>query len=397
MDLLGREPKQEVKGKKAVLILLIISVILLILILVMIYALKGQTKKTLGLNINGQDVQITENMIISNDQATYISLENLSSYLGYDYLRGGYLEYVENENKCYLESKEQIIGFEVNSNQIYKTVPNSTTDYQYYKLRNNVVQQNGILYIALEDLNVACNVIYTFDKTIYKIIISDPENLTASYAESFLKAGFTIDDNPNNKKTMAYNMVVVSNESNRMGVVDWNANSIIGNKYTTMEFNEFAQNFIVSNDNKYGVISKEGKVIQGLDLKYDMVEIINYSPLLYEVKLNNKFGVLDQNGNIIVNVVYDNIGFKSNSNIIESTLIIKNIGGQDGIVVCKSGKYGIVSLKTGQMIIDCNVDKIYSKTSIGGEKVYFIELQNTEIELARYIEHIRATTVVTNR
>ena len=393
MDLLGREPKQEVKGKKAVLILLIISVILLILILVMIYALKGQTKKTLGLNINGQDVQITENMIISNDQATYISLENLSSYLGYDYLRGGYLEYVENENKCYLESKEQIIGFEVNSNLIYKTIPDSTTDYEYYKLNNNVVQHNGILYISLEDLNVGCNVIYTFDEATYKITLSNKDYLVKSYASSFSNSGFAIDNNYNNKKAMAYNMVVVS-KNGKMGVVDWNTKPIISNKYTTMEFSEFAQNFIVSDDNKYGIISKNGNII--VELKYDAINIINYSPLLYQVKLNNKFGVINQNGQMIVNIEYDKIGFKTSSNIMESALIIENLDGQEGIVVCKSGKYGIVSLKTGKMIIDCNVDKIYSKSSSNREQTYYIELQNTEIELARYIEYINTTTVVTN-
>lgn len=380
MDLLGREPKQEVKGKKTVLMLLIISIILLILILVMIYALKGQTKKTLGLNINGQDVQIAENMIISNDQATYISLEGLSSYLGYDYLRGGYLEYVEDANKCYLESKDQIIGFEASSNEIYKTVPDSNIDYEHYKLGNNIIQQNGVLYISLQDLNIACNVIYTFNEATYKISITTTGNLATSYAESFSKSGYTIDVSSNNKKAMAYNIVVVS-KNGKMGVVDWNTKPIISNKYTTIEFNEFAQNFIVSDDNKYGVISKNGNVT--IELKYDDINIINYSPLLYEVKLNNKFGVINQNGQMIVNMEYDRIGFKANSNNMESTLIVKDINGQDGIVVCKSGKYGIVSLKTGKTIIDCNVDKIYSKTSNRGIQTYYIELQNTEIELAR--------------
>lgn len=394
MDLLGREPKPEVKGKKTVLMLLIISIILLILILVMIYALKGKKTKTLGLNINGQDVQIAENMLISNDQATYISLESLSSYLGYDYLRGGYLEYVEDANKCYLESKDQIIGFEANSNEIYKTVPDSNIDYEHYKLGNNIIQQNGVLYIDLQDLNIACNVIYTFDEATYKISITTTENLKTSYAESFSKSGYTIDVSSNNKKAMAYNMVVVS-KSGKMGVVDWNTKPIISNKYTSMEFNEFAQNFIVSDDNKYGVISKNGNVI--IELKYDDINIINYSPLLYEVKLNNKFGVINQNGQMIVNMEYDRIGFASNSNTIQSALIIKDLDGQDGIVVCKSGKYGIVSLKTGKLIIDCNVDKIYSKTSNRGVQTYYIELQNTEIELPRYIEYINTTTVVTNR
>lgn len=395
MNLLGNEPKQEVKGKKLVLTLLIISIILLIFILIMMFALGGRKTKTLGLNIDGADIQITENMLISKENGTYISLEKLSPLLGYNYLRGGYLEYVEDNTKCYLQNETQIIGFEANTNEIYKTTQNSTTDYEYYKLNNNIIQENGMLYIELEDLNVACNAYYTFSETAYKILLYTPKNLTTAYATQFSNEGFTIDSNYNNQKAMAYNMVVVSNENGRMGVVDWDANPIISPKYTTMEFDEFSQSFIVSDENKYGVIPKQGNNVI-VELKYEDIKVINYSPLLYQVKLNNKFGILNKSGQTIVNAEYDKIGFTSSSNTIESTLIIKDINDQDGIVVCKNGKYGLISLSTGRAIFDCNVDKIYSKTDNNGKKSYYIELQNTEIDLATYIDYINTTTVVTN-
>ena len=123
-------------------------------------------------------------------------------------------------------------------------------------------------------------------------------------------------------------MFVVSNESGKLGVVDKDANIIIGHKYQTMQFDEYSQNFIVSNENNYGVISKNGENTI-LELKYQDIRIINYSPLLYEVKLNNKMGVLDETGKAIANIVYDRIG-TSESN---SLLIIENIKS-----VCGSGK-----------------------------------------------------------
>lgn len=398
MDLLGQETqKQQPKGKKIVLILLITSIILLMLVLVMIFALQGNKAKTLGLSIDGKDVQITEGMLISDENGVnYISLQQISTLIGYDeYLRGGYLEYIEDNTKCYLESENQIVGFEANSNKIYKTVQNSETDYEYYKLKNNIIQSNGILYIALEDLNVACNAIYTFSNDDYKIVINTSDDLLKKYNGTFTDKGLKISDEFNNKRAIAYNMFVVSNESGKLGVVNSNLDSIIGHKYTTMTFDEFSKNFIVSNEDKYGVISEKGEIIA--DLKYENIRIINYSPLLYEAKLNDKYGVLDETGKLIVNIEYDKLGFNEDSNLTEPTLIIQNLDNdQDGIIVCKDGKYGIVNLKTGQTIINCDLEKIYSRTNSSGEKKYYVQLQNTEVDLDRYIEYINTTTVVTN-
>lgn len=398
MDLLGQEPqkKQKTNGQKVVLMLLITSIVLSIFIIIMIFALQGNKTKTLGLNIDGKDVQITQNMLISDESGVnYISLQQLSTSIGYNYLRGGYGEYAEDETKCYLESQSQVIGFEADSNKIYKTAQNSETDYEYYTLNNKIIQSNGILYIALDDLTVGCNLVCTFSNEQYKILINTPEHLSKGYVTTFTEKGLTIDTDIQNKKAIVYNMVVVSNENGKLGVVDTKANTVIGQKYTTMKFDEFSQRFIVSNNNRYGIVSKEGSVIA--ELKYENVRIINYSPLLYEVKLNNKVGVLDEKGNLIVNIAFDKLGFSENSNLTEPTLIINNLtNNQDAMVVYTEGKYGLVSLTTGQMIVNCELEKIYSRTDNSGLKKYYVQLQNTEIELARYIQDINTTTVVTN-
>ncbi len=398
MDLLGQEPpkKQKTNGQKVVLMLLITSIVLSIFIIIMIFALQGNKTKTLGLNIDGKDVQITQNMLISDESGVnYISLQQLSTSIGYNYLRGGYGEYAEDETKCYLESKNQVIGFEANSNRIYKTTQNSKTDYEYYNLNNKIIQSNGILYIALEDLALGCNVVYTFSNEQYKILINTPENLSKSYVKTFAEKGLTIDSNIQNQKSIVYNMVVVSNASGKLGVVDTKANTIIGQKYTTISFDEFSQRFIVSNNNRYGIISREGSIVA--ELKYENISIINYSPLLYEVKQNNKVGVLDEKGNLIIDTAFDKLGFYENSNLVESTLIIDNFSNnQDAMVVCNGGKYGLVNLTTGQMILNCELEKIYSRTNDSGIRQYYVQLQNTEIELARYIQDINTTTVVTN-
>lgn len=396
VDLLGQEQKeQQPKGKKVVLTLLILSIILLLIIIVMLVALQGKQTKTLGLNVDGQDVQITESMLISDENGTnYISLKELSTLIGYNYLKGEYLQYTEDETKCYLESENEIVGFEADSNKIYKTSQGSETDYAYYDLNNKIIQSNGILYIALEDLNVACNCSYNFSDQSYKIVINTVNQLSTDYSKYFTEKGLTISDETINKKAIAYNMFVVSNESAKLGVYDSNLNNIIGNKYDTMEFNEFSQNFIISNDNKYGVISKDGKVVIGLN--YESIRIINYSPILYEIKLNSKIGVVNEKGEIVANIEYDSIGVSDISQGNGSKFIIENLDNQNGLIVCKDSKYGIVNIETGQMIINCDVEKIYCKNENSEEKKYYVQVQNTEIELNQYIEYVNTTTVVTN-
>ena len=398
MDLLGNEPQKQQKtnGQKIVLMLLITLIILSILVLILIFALKGNKTKTLALVIDNNNVPITQSMLISNENGVnYISLKEISSFIGYNYLRGGYGEYEEKKTKCYLENENQIIGFETNSNKIYKTIQNSKTDYEYYNLKNKIIQSNDILYIALEDLIVGCNVSYKFSEEEYKIIVDTPENLAKKYETDFEGKGLKIDDDVTNKKAIPYNMYVVSNENGKLGVVDATTNTIIGQKYSTINYDEFSQRFVVSNNNKYGIISKEGKII--VELKYEDIHIINYSPLIYEVELNKKVGVIDEKGNIIVNIEFDKLGCYENTSLREPVLIIKDLNeSKEYLVVCNEGKYGLVDMKTGETILSCETEKIYGKKDKSGKIQYYVQQQQTEIELNKYIEYINTTTVIAN-
>lgn len=396
MDLLGQElnnKKKMATSKKIVLVSLIVCIVLLVLILVLMFLMRSNQTKSLTLIINGEDIQISNNILISDDNGiAYISLEQLSELIGYEYLRGGYLEYIEDDTKCYLESTNQIIGFEANSSKIYKTSSNSKTDYQYYELKNNIIKNNEILYISLEDLNVGCNVVYSFSEQENRITIDTIDNKSKYYETQLSEKSMTMaSDSFNNGKALSYGMIVVSNNNGKLGVINFDYQTIIGNKYTTMEFDEFSKNFIVSDENRYGVISKEGRVL--VELKYENIEIINYSPLLYKVKQNNKYGMLDENGNAIINTEYDGLGSNNYRNNLD--LIIQDIDNnkQDGIIVNKNGKYGIMNIKTGETILDCTLDRIYYKTSENNKITYYVQVQNSEITLEEYIKYANTTVV----
>lgn len=396
MDLLGQELNNKKKmptSKKIVLVSLIVCIVLLVLILVFMFLMSSNQTKPLTLVIDGQNIQISNNILISDDnQITYISLKQLSKLIGYEYLRGGYLEYIEDDTKCYLESTNQIIGFEANSNKIYKTSSNSKTDYQYYELKNNIIKNDEVLYISIEDLNVGCNVVFSFSKQENRITIDTIDNKSKYYETQLSEKSMAItSDSFNNGKALSYGMIVVSNNNGKLGVINFDYQTIIGNKYTTMEFDEFSKNFIVSDENRYGVISKEGRVL--VELKYEDIEIINYSPLLYKVKQNNKYGMLGENGNVIINTEYDGLGSNNYRNNLD--LIIQDIDNnkQDGIIVNKNGKYGIMNIKTGETILDCILDRIYYETSENNKITYYVQVQNSEMTLEEYMKYANTTVV----
>lgn len=267
-------------------------------------------------------------------------------------------------------------------------------DEEQYKLKNKIIKKDDKLYIALEDLNVGCNLVYQFSEKDNKMLINTTESLITQYQESFTKQKLKINSDFSNQRVMSYNMMIVSNENGKMGILDLTGNSIVGYKYSEIVFNEYSQNFIVSNDDKYGIISKEGKTI--VEPSYEYITIINYSPTLYAVKMSNKYGIIDKNGNIVINIEYDEIGYSKETNLTQPALIIKNLkNNETGLVVKKNNKYGIVSLSTGKMIVECSLNKIYTKISNSKEKTYYVEIDNTEFELNEYINYI-STVIVTN-
>ena len=189
-------------------------------------------------------------------------------------------------------------------------------------------------------------------------------------------------------------MLVVSNENQKWGVVDSNFSTIIGNRYSSLEFIESVGVFIASDENKYGVISKEPNKRPIIDLNYEEINIINNSPVFYQVKLAGKYGIMNGQGKAIVNNEYDSMGYISQSTTEQNVLIIDEFGKNKEtlLVVCKENKYGLINLSDGKAVGNCILDKIYAKTE-NGEKKYYVQLQEKEFTLDSYIESVNTTTV----
>lgn len=407
MDLLGQEnntPKPKSKGKKTVLNLLILSIVLLVVVIALMYVVKKNQPLKPTLYVNNESKPVIADLIIDNaeDGKKYVSLKDVSALIGYQYLGGEYPEYKEISTKGYFQNSNQIVGFELGSNKIYKTVPDTNIDFQYYDIKNKIIQKNDKLYIELQDFNETCQAIVDYSSEKNQTKITTADNLMTQWEQDIIGAGTykSVSKDFENQKALFQGLIVVGtsdkNDGN-YGVIDTNKKEIITPKFKEMKFDEYTKNFIVKgSNNQYGVISKDGQEVI-VEVKYDSVRIINYNPVLYEVKLNNKYGVINEKGKIIANTEYDKIGYDGDkTKETKAVLVIKEVyENKDGIVVSKNNGYGIISLETGRDIVPPvkEVSKIYAKTNSKNENEYFVEFNGKEAELSKYVEYVNTISV----
>lgn len=362
--------------KKLILILIAVCVFLLLALVAAIVFMPKKTEVIQKKNyLDGQEIK-NENLIFKAEDGTeYISLKDLSDALKYTYCNGAYLEYSEDKTKCYIETENNVVGFQVNSNEIYKVKKDLEKGYEYFTLQNEAVTMNDKIYIALTDARKALNVIVKNQTN--KMTIDTPDYFIEQTKEDIEAAGYTaIDTSEDNLRLLSYDMIVVE-KGDKKGIINTNLEEVIGIKYDTIVFDEGRKELIVSNNKKYGIISIDGNI--RLKLMYDNLEILNYDPLLYVIGINEKFGVLNAKKETIVEPEYDKI----------SSTLIRNIDKDLGpvIIVQKDEKYGLIDSKDGEAILDCIFDKI-EETEEGDKQIYILENEGQKYMLENYVKEI---------
>ena len=390
MDLLNdnqTQMKQQPAGTKAILVLIILSVILIIGIVILMILIQSTKQARSDLYINGQKIENSRDLLITDTETgkKYISIKDIANLLEYQYNNSGYQGDAIETAKCYIKNKNLIAGFEIGSKRVYKYEEGTDLDYQYFELNNEIKTLNDKICIALEDLTVGINVEYGIDAK-GNIIINTIEYLANQYQEKLKDNGYIVAEDQNNQKALAYGYIIVKKDD-RYSVLNTKFEEIISSRYTSIYFDEPNMSYIVSNTNgKYGIITTEGTL--KMQFIYDGLEVLNYEKMLYKAKNGEKYGVVDANGRIIVNMEYEDIGYPSDpANRILYTLIIEKMDETPGetIVVKKDKKYGLVVLETGELYLPCDhLDKLYSVSELGKIQ-YKAEVDKKTYNLAEYL------------
>lgn len=357
------------KAKKLSRIILIFIVIVFILMIAIMCTIMYLQKNILRVYIDGISVNLPKDTIIMDDATGKIQVDitGIASYLNYDYHKGEFKLYTEDENKCWVENKDETASFFLNSNKISKVVPDATKDYEDYTIQDPVISRNGKLYCTPEGIKIGFNVLFEYNQEANSIQIFTLPYLVKTYDQRLKTLGYSgVDTNFNNQKAMLYDLFVVKKDNNLYGVINSQNQEVIGSRYSQMIFNESAKEFYVTNRiNKKGIITANGTT--KIDLLYDEISMIDKNNGLYMVKSNGKYGVLGNSGNIVIYLEYDQIGVQTslfpNNDIVNQYVLYEN-----AIPVCQNKKWGMFDV-TGKLILPLEYDTIGYTSGVSGKSV----------------------------
>lgn len=439
MNLIGQEEKENKAEKvKKILKISIISVLVLIIIILSLsFYLSYQYKQKLKLSIDRKIVAIPESTFAFDESKIYVSIQDIAKLVGYDFFFGDYNKLTEDQNKCYVNNKKEVAGFELGSNLMYKLYPTEKNqNYDYYTIDEPVKTINNKLYVSSDALKTACNLTFNFNQQNNTIYIETLNYLFTKKSETVInKYGYSgLDDNFKNQKAILKDLLVVKKQESKdvykYGVISSDNKQKIGTKYDKLEFIEPTNDFYVTTNKKVGVMSSEGA--QKIEPNYQEIKLIDNDIRLYfvqsnnlcgvldrngkrvvyieynqigidsslypsnhiknnmflfenciPVKKNNQWGIFDKNGNVLLEAKYDSLGYISGTkkDVAENNLLV--VPSVEGIVICKDKKYGIIN-STGKIIAPVVFDKIYSVTNLGEDKFY-LEYNGQTINLEDYL------------
>lgn len=310
------QTEEQQNAKKWIKIIAIILAFLLVVVFALIglmYYLQLIEFKT---NLDGKVNKKVANALILEDNQIYIPIRDFALYMNYTSGNGDYKQYSEDTTKCYVQSSNEIASFSLGSNKIYKILlDDKNNDYEYYEIEEPVKMINDKLCTTIEGAEIAFNIQMSYNKEKNQVDIFTLPYLVTYYTSRFQNAGIADKDASfSNQKALLYNMIVLKDGNANYGVYSLTGEEILGIKYANVKFVESTKEFIVTTpENKMGIISCEysnDKMISKnkINPEYDDIKQIDRDLGLYLVTNNQKQGVINENGSIVVYLEYDQIG-----------------------------------------------------------------------------------------
>ena len=454
MDLMENIPNNNPKKVTGIKIGFIIVVILIILLIIAAGAIWIYSQQILSsqfkFDLDGKrQSNYSESLFVFQNDKVYISIRDIAPLLGYNVYNGGYGEYTEDKSKCYVNNSKEIVSFETNSDKIYKysVTSSGNSEGQSFDIDSPILSSGSNMYISSDGLVRAFNVRFDYNTENNEVLIFSLSYLSNYYSGQITNAAITTSTSSlsesiiyNNQKALLYNLVVIKDDTTKQyGVASLSnpTNTIIGTRYSSIEFMEGSNDFIVkTSDNKMGIIGSDG--ITKVRLEYDDIKELDKNLGLYLVTSNNKQGVVNSNGKVIVYQDYDQIGLPNtinDTNVTNKYILLDNcipvkrnnkwglidINGNEiaplqydgfgcdadssdsrysdvliipdlnGIVVeldevngnTKTKKYGVVT-SDGTLFINIVLDSVYSVTA-QGETTYYATFQGQVIDLVDFV------------
>lgn len=378
------------KNKKTVLTVLIICAVLVVVLFGIIAYIRKKDAAQLKIYVDDKQVKISASLLLqSKDGVQYMNVRELAELLGYSYQKGEYKNYTEDAKSCYLRTPYEIVSMSANSNTVTKYILNenarTSTDEQISKDLILVDEKTGkgSINIVVDSENET-EEIFTIDEAIQyvndelyvpfpelakifsvqlntsqanRIRISSIPSLVQTITKLAQDAGYTeVSNIYENLMAIADNMLVVGDGA-KYGVISLkDGKEVISLKYDKIVYRQNTEEFFVTAEESVGIVDATGNTIIK-PTAYDNIASLDELQKLYLVEKNDKFGVVNHEGNTIVYAEYDSIGIENKEEFAGEDIRNFNLLFEECIPVYNDDKVGIIDIE-GTERLKCVYDSL---------------------------------------
>lgn len=342
--------KQKKQFKVKAPTILIVSIVILFLLCFIILGLIAYLKETiLTITLDEQDAsELRSILIFEEEDKIYVPIRKMAEYLNYETFNGDYITLSEDADKCYIQNLDEKVSFILDSNILTKVRGEIT---EQVRISEPISQINGELYITSEGAEQAFNLYFNYNKEKNEITIQTLLHLYDKYLNDSINIGYSPIENEifDNKLAILEGFRVVKGSNGNYGVININDEVILETKYQTIRYLPKTSDFLVSSNNKMGIIASDKST--KISLEYDSIEIFtNKNDMFYIIRNSNKYGLIDTNGDEILYPEYTKIGMSvseySKNNVTSGYVLNGEL-----IPVENNGKWALFNIK-GEKITD---------------------------------------------
>lgn len=359
MELYNEEDFRERKKSKTPIIIGISIAILIVLTLIILYLIIYLRSMVMTITVDSVNTSELEKIIdieeTQNGNELYIPIRKIAKYLGYEDFSGDYKYKSEDESKCYVTNADEVAMFTLNSNIITKITNNS--DYEYIEIDKEVFQRNGELYTTIDGIKKAYNVEFSYDQEKNKIEIYTMDYLIKYAATRLQLENFST---VFSDRKAIFEDMIVTQVNNQYGVISVaTGRAVLETKYDSIEYLPNSKDFLVKSNGKFGIMSNDATT--KVKIAYDEIKVMDTINGLYMIKENNLFGVMDINGEIVIEPEYQQIGININDfsqNGVENKYVLLN----ELIPIKNNNLWGFFNLK-GEKVAEFKYTDLGCKSS----------------------------------
>lgn len=265
-----------------------------------------------------------------NDRWGYFNEKgNITIQPEYDFAEMFYYDYAyvtKNNKKSAIDSNNNLL-YPFKYNRFYfKLNENNKLNYFYIKKDKGFIILNSKKEIIINNNENSFKTLYDDAFTYYVRDKYDNSNVVYESfdKENHIKISYNYILPTENKKHL-----LVRNDKEEYAIVDKQNNIII--PFSKLNIYEFKNKYLIKMDNSIKIINEDGSLFKTLDYKYKK----NYNDNLFFISKDDKMGLANTNGEIIIEPIYDKLYSLNFSNFI---------------VAKSSQKHGIFD-KNGNLII----------------------------------------------